>query len=346
MTITGPIVTPLTTLLGIKHPIILGGMAGVSSGLLAASVSNTGGLGVVGGVGCTPNHLQDLLSQMKRHLSHPSIPFGISLSLNHEIHAGPEKVDVNDTDLIDIVVQARSKLMVSSLGHPSREIVERLHGAGILVMSLVGHPKHAISALEAGVDIICTQGYESRGHTCDIAGQILLQAITDIVRERSKLLPNRSPIHVVAGGGIATGRALASALTQGAGAVMISTRFAASVEAEGGDAMKEAILSCSLTDTERTSIFTGRMLRVRSSEYIRSWHSRANEVEELRKQGIVPAVRDFKEGKQVEIPFLMGQSAGLIKEIKTSEQIVHDLIKETVESLSLVGTYYRERSRL
>ena len=206
----------------------------------------------------------------------------------------------------------------------------------------MGHPKHAIKALDAGVDIVCTQGYESRGHTCDISGQILVQAVVGVVRNYQAL----RPIHVVAGGGVATGRGIASALMHGAGAVMMSTRFAASDEADGGFAMKQAIIDCGLTDTERTQIFTGRMLRIKSTEYSKRWRSKIEEAQKLCKEGIVPARRDMRAGMSIEIPFPMGQVAGLINDIKPVQDIVNDLMLETESSLRRGMTYVQERSML
>ena len=73
--------TPLTRQLGLKHPIILAGMARTSGGPLAAAVSNAGGCGVVGGLGYTPQQLQDILTELKSNLDSPDLPFGVDLAL-------------------------------------------------------------------------------------------------------------------------------------------------------------------------------------------------------------------------------------------------------------------------
>ncbi len=77
----GPITTPLTTLLGIQHPILLAGMARTSGGLLAAAVSNAGGLGVIGGFMYTPDQLREIIAEMKANFKTPGLPFGVDLAL-------------------------------------------------------------------------------------------------------------------------------------------------------------------------------------------------------------------------------------------------------------------------
>ncbi|KAM5388373.1 hypothetical protein ACJA88_000237 [Fusarium oxysporum] len=153
----GPITTPLTSLLGIKHPIILAGMARVSGGRLAAAVSNAGGLGIIGGFQYTPDQLREIIAEMKANFSRPDLPFGVDLALpqiggnarktNHDYTGG--KLD----ELVDIIIDSGAKLFVSAVGVPPPQVIKRFHDKGILVMNMVGHPKHATKALELGVDM-------------------------------------------------------------------------------------------------------------------------------------------------------------------------------------------------
>lgn len=145
----GPITTPLTSLLGIKHPIILAGMARVSGGRLAAAVSNAGGLGIIGGFQYTPDQLREIIAEMKANFSRPDLPFGVDLALpqiggnarktNHDYTGG--KLD----ELVDIIIDSGAKLFVSAVGVPPPQVIKRFHDKGILVMNMVGHPKHAVS---------------------------------------------------------------------------------------------------------------------------------------------------------------------------------------------------------
>ena len=91
-------------------------------------------------------------------------------------------------------------------------------------MNMVGHPKHAVKALEAGVDCVCAQGGEGGGHTGDIPGNILIPAVVDAASKYKSPLTGE-PALVVAAGGIYNGRSLAAALMQGAAGVWVGTRY-------------------------------------------------------------------------------------------------------------------------
>ncbi|KGQ05482.1 putative nitronate monooxygenase [Beauveria bassiana D1-5] len=170
---TGPITTDLTKVLGIKHPILLAGMARVSGGPLAAAVSNAGGLGVIGGFKYTPEQLKEILAEMKDNLASPDLPFGVDLALP-QVGGNARKTNYDYTDgkldeLIDLTIDSGAKLFVCAVGVPPKYIIEKLHKNNILVMNMVGHPKHAKKALDLGVDMVCAQGTEGGGHTGDTA---------------------------------------------------------------------------------------------------------------------------------------------------------------------------------
>ena len=270
----GPITTPITELLGIKHPIILAGMARTSGGALAAAVSNAGGLGVIGGLGYTPKQMREIIHDIKSNLASPDLPFGVDLALpqvggnarktNHDYTHG--KLD----ELIDITIESGARLFVSAVGVPPPHVIDRLHKAGILVMNMVGHPKHVEKALDAGCDLICAQAGEGGGHTGDIPATILIPACVDAVRGHKSPLTG-GPVYVVGAGAVYDGRSLAANLSWGAEAVWVGTRFVASVEAGAPKAHKEAILTAGYEDAVTTLIYSGRPLRVRRTPYVEDW---------------------------------------------------------------------------
>ncbi|KAF2094045.1 2-nitropropane dioxygenase [Rhizodiscina lignyota] len=341
--------TPLCKLLGIKYPIILAGMARTSGGPLAAAVSNAGGLGVIGGLGYTPQQLQDIIDEIKENLDDKSLPFGVDLALpqvggsarrtNHDYTHG--QLD----QLIDVTIKNGAKLFVSAVGVPPKHVIDRLHKAGILVMNMVGAPKHAVKALDAGVDIVCAQGGEGGGHTGDIANSILIPAVVDVARRYKSPLTGETAI-VVAAGGIYDGRGLASSLMQGAQGVWVGTRFVASAEAGCSKMHKESVVSASFTDTLRTLVVSGRPLRVRLNDYVQEWENKPEEIKSLTERGVVPLAHDMENGKDVDIPFLMGQVAGVIKDVKPAGEIVQDMVKEAVDMLRLGNSYIGRESRL
>jgi NAD(P)H-dependent flavin oxidoreductase YrpB (nitropropane dioxygenase family) len=341
--------TPLCKLLGIKYPIILAGMARTSGGPLAAAVSNAGGLGVIGGLGYTPQQLQEIIDELKEHLVDKSLPFGVDLALP-QVGGSARKTNHDYThghleQLVEVTIKNGAKLFVSAVGVPPRHVIERLHAAGVLVMNMVGAPKHAVKALDAGVDIVCAQGGEGGGHTGDIANSILIPSIVDVAtRYKSPL--TRETAMVVAAGGIYDGRGLASSLMQGAQGVWVGTRFVASVEAGCSQEHKEAVVNAGFSDTLRTLVVSGRPLRVRMNEYLREWEERPEEIRRLTDQGIVPMMKDMEDEKDVDFPFLMGQVSGIIRDIKPAKQIIEEMVTDAVRMLELGQSYISKGSRL
>ncbi|RSL73484.1 hypothetical protein CEP53_000794 [Fusarium sp. AF-6] len=350
MTTPGPITTPLTSLLGIQHPIVLAGMARTSGGRLAAAVSNAGGLGVIGGFMYTPDQLREIIAEMKANFSRPDLPFGVDLALpqiggnarktNHDYTGG--KLD----ELIDITIESGAKLFVSAVGVPPKEVIERLHDKGILVMNMVGHPKHAVKALELGVDMVCAQGGEGGGHTGDVANSVLIPAVADVAAKYHPPLLKGLPALVLAAGGISSGRSLASSLMQGAAGVWVGTRFVASVEAGCSEEHKNEVVSCGFDETQRTLVISGRPLRMKTNEYIRKWHDKPEEIRKLCDKGVVPLEHDLDEGADVDLPYLMGQVAGAITSVQPAGEIVDEMVKEAVDMLKLGGTYLTAKPRL
>ncbi|TKX25358.1 nitronate monooxygenase-2 [Elsinoe australis] len=343
--------TPLTDLLHITNPIILAGMARTSSGPLAAAVSNAGGLGVIGGLGYTPTQLRGIIQEIKANLSSPSLPFGVDLALP-QVGGSARKTNHDYThgqldELISVTIEEGARLFVSAVGVPPKHVIERLHKAGILVMNMVGHPKHAVKALEAGVDIVCAQGGEGGGHTGDISGNILVPAVVDVARRYKSPLTG-GPAMVVAAGGIYDGRGLAAALMQGAVGVWVGTRFVASEEAGCSRQHKEEVVSARFEDTGRTLVVSGRPLRVKINEYIRKWEERPDEIKKLTEQGIVPMMKDLdsEEDVEVDMPHLMGQVAGVIGEIKPARKIVEEMVNEATNMLKVGNSYVSSQSKL
>lgn len=133
-----PITTPITELLDIEHPILLAGMGHTAGPDLVAAVSNAGGLGVLGGLGYTPELLREAITEVKERLDRPSLPFGVDLLLP-QLGGSARRTNVDYTrgaldKLIDIIIEERVTLFVSAVGVPPKSIVDRLHGAGIKYM--------------------------------------------------------------------------------------------------------------------------------------------------------------------------------------------------------------------
>ena len=310
---------------------------------LCLTVSNAGGLGCIGGLGYTPTQLREIIHELKSHLKDPSLSFGVDLALP-KIGDGARKTNHDYThgqldDLITVTIEEGAKLFISAVGIPPPHVIKRLHDAGILVMNMVGAPKHAKKALDAGVDIVCAQGGEGGGHTGDVPNSILIPAVVDVARQyRPKLLGGQTAL-VVAAGGIYNGRSLASSLMQGATGVWVGTRFVASKEAGCSQAHKESVVSATFEDTLRTLVVSGRPLRVRRNEWVDKWEAQPEKIKELTDKGIVPIEFDMEAGNDIDIPHLMGVVAGVIRDIKPAGQIVDEMVEEAVAMLKQGQTF-------
>ncbi|KAI0169576.1 2-nitropropane dioxygenase [Hypoxylon sp. FL1284] len=340
----GPITTPLTKLLGIQHPIVLAGMARVSGGRLAAAVSNAGGLGVIGGFQYTPSQLREIVAELKAHLAAPDLPFGVDLALP-QVGGGARATNHDYTggklaELVDITIESGARLFVSAVGVPPKEVIDKLHKAGVLVMNMVGHPRHAVKALDLGVDLVCAQGGEGGGHTGDVAASVLIPAVADVARRYRPAMLRGEPALVVAAGGISDGRSLAASLMQGASGVWVGTRFVASEEANCSEEHKQSVVTCGYDDTQRTLVLSGRPLRMRTNEYIARWHARPERIRELCDSGVVPIEHDLEQGDaDIDVPHLMGQVAGSIVKVQPAADIVREMANGAADMLKKGGAF-------
>jgi nitronate monooxygenase/enoyl-[acyl-carrier protein] reductase II len=183
--------TPMCDLLGIDYPIIQAGMGEFTSAELVSTVSNAGGLGILG---CAYRTVEEISSQITATRELTNKPFAV----NHLILT-------LDEEAFDLTLEVRPPIISLAGGDPG-EFVTRAHEAGILVLHQVHTVQQAIQAAERGVDVIIAQGSEAGGHGGTVSALSLIPQVVDAV----------SPIPVVASGGIADGRGLAAALVLGA----------------------------------------------------------------------------------------------------------------------------------
>jgi nitronate monooxygenase len=256
------ITTPLTEMFGLQHPIVLAPMGGVSGGHLAATVSNAGGLGLVGGG--YGNHSW-LRTELSRVIDETTRPWGVGL-ITWSI----------DRSVLDLALAYRPDAFMLSFGDP-RPYASAIKSAGCKLICQLQGLEEALLAQEAGADIIVAQGTEAGGHGGARATLPLVPVVVDAV----------APKPVVAAGGIADGRGLAAALMLGAHGALIGTRFCASAEALGHDRAKQRIVAARGNETARTHVFdivrgyawppayTGRALRNRFTD---RWDGRESDL--------------------------------------------------------------------
>ncbi|KAF7322515.1 CBM20 domain-containing protein [Mycena chlorophos] len=359
--------TPLTKLFGINHPVMLAGMNVGSYIPLrlvpTAVVTNSGGIGVIGGVRQSPKFLKNSIDEIKSFLEDKNAPFGVDL-LIPQVGGSARKTNKDYTggqlpELIDVIIEGGAALFVCAVGVPPKWAVDKLHAAKIPVMNMVGHPKHVAKALAQGVDIICAQGSflipssvdakaltkhnstrhtggEGGGHTGETPFSILIPTVVDLCKNAKSPLTGE-PVVVVAAGGIADGRGLAAALAYGASGVWVGTRFVASDEAGANKTHKQMVLSAGYDDVGRTLIYSGRPMSVRQTEYVREWETKRKvEQEKILAQGKVPHELELQNDpkRSVEgLPWMMGKVAASIKDIKPAKEIVDELVQTAAQSL-------------
>ncbi|MES3026979.1 MAG: nitronate monooxygenase family protein [Pseudomonadota bacterium] len=304
--------TPLCDLLGVKHPIMLAGMGGVSYAELVAAVSNAGGYGVLGMAGRTPEFIRD---EMRKVKSLTDKPFGVDL-----LAASPESL----TAAVEIIIEEGASSFVAGLGVPM-PIMEKLKKAGLKVMVVCGAVKHAVKAEQAGCDAVICQGGEGGGHTGLVGTMPLVAQAVEAVK-----------IPVVAAGGLYDGRGLAAALALGATGVWMGTRFIASEEAHAGELYRQAIIEAADEDTIRTRSYSGKPMRVKKNPYVEEWETRPQDIQAFPMQAMVSHQAGAMGGIGGQIEgldpdkscFAMGQSAGGVHSVMPAGEIVAQLIQE------------------
>jgi nitronate monooxygenase len=315
-----PIGTALTSLLGIKHPILLAPMDVVSGARLAAAVSIAGGFGILGG----GYGEKAWLEQQTASLATCRAPFGVGF-ITWSLAKRP--------DLLDIALDAAPRAIMLSFGDP-KPFAPRVKSAGALLICQVQTEDMARQALDAGTDILVAQGTEAGGHGASRTTIDIVPAVIDLAAGR---------VPVVAAGGIADGRGLAAMLMLGASGVLLGTRFYASIEADGAEEAKRRICAAASGSTVRSIIFdlsrnnvwpapfTGRCL---VNDHARRWLGR--EVELM--QNVAAIAADYAAAKAAGnfdiAAVIAGEGVGLIHDIAPAAEIVDRIVIEAEQIIA------------
>lgn len=308
--------TRFCTLVGVQHPVVLGGMGPPStSPELVAAVCNAGGLGILGCSGLSPDQVRD---QTARVRALTTAPFGLNLLLFTASEA-----------LLAAVLAERPPVASFAWAEsdaPLGEVFARAHDVGCLVMHMVSQTPAARRAVEAGADIIVAQGTEGGGHVGVMGTIALVPQVVDAV----------APVPVLAAGGIADGRGLAAALALGAEGALLGTRFLATEEASVADGVKHAILASDGHDTDLTEIpdivtarvWPGAFARAWRNGLLREWSGREWELRQRRPEVAAHIATARAAGDHDHVPILFGQDAGLIATIEPAADVVVHIVRE------------------
>lgn len=226
--------------IGIKYPILLGGLARIGTSPLAAAVSNAGGLGLLG---ASVWKAPELKAQIQQTRALTGQVFGVNIP----VRGGYAE------ELVSMVIEEKIPVVSTSAGDPGR-FTHRLKENGVFVLHVVSTVEFAMKADQAGVDAVIAEGSESGGMTGreEISTMVLVPLVVDAVK-----------CPVIAAGGIGDGRGLAAALALGAVGVQMGTAFLAVEECEISTAFKQIMLLAKETDTTlvRNEKTASRMIR-------------------------------------------------------------------------------------
>lgn len=304
---------PLTKLLGIKYPIIQGGMAGISESNLVSAVSNAGGLGTIGS-GLMPT--QWLEAEIKKTRELTKSPFAINLFLQNP------KIE----ELVRLIINYQVQIVFAGGGNPL-PLFPYLQAAGIKILPVVPSPRLAKKMEENGADAVVVEGLESGGH--------IGESTTFCLIPQTKKLLTKIPL--IAAGGIYDGKTAKAAFLLGADGIQMGTRFLASKECIVSGAYKKMIVEATADDIEVVLGFTGHPLRVIKnnwSEKMKKLEEKGAFPEEIKAEKIAGSLG----GQDVEnIPLLAGLSAAGISEIKSCQKIIEEIINYLANKKQIVS---------
>lgn len=312
--------TSICEILGIKYPILQGGMAWVATAELAAAVSNAGGLGIIGAGNAPGSYVRDEISKVKKLTDKP---FGVNVMLLSPF------VD----EVIDIVYEEKVPVITTGAGNPGKYIA-RFKKIGTKVIPVVPAVALAKKMEHEGVDAVIAEGTESGGHVGELTTMALLPQVIDAVK-----------IPVIAAGGIADGRGLVSALALGAQGVQMGTIFVCASECTAHENYKKAIIKAGDRGTVVTGKATGHPVRILKNKLAREFEKlekASAAVEEYEKLGVGRLRAAVVEGDADYGSVMAGQIAGLVKEIKPAKDIIEDIMNEANEVISSINALVKE----
>jgi enoyl-[acyl-carrier protein] reductase II len=294
--------TRLCELLSIRYPILQGAMQGAGGPVLAAAVSDAGGLGVLPTFGGTETQLRSDIEAVRLLTQRP---FGVNIT-----PIGPAFTESRAR----IVIELEVPIVTTGRGDPSTPIVQMLKQAGIIVVPVVPTVEHALRVEAEGADAIVASGTEAGGHVGRVATLPLVPQVVDAVS-----------VPVIAAGGIADGRGFLASLALGACGIQMGTRFIASLESDASEHYKQRVLDAGNADTLVTKVLTGKPVRTIATDSLREYEARR--LEELDSGDLRRAYREKSE-ERGEYAAVAGQISGLVSDIRGVQEIIDGILGE------------------
>lgn len=298
----------ITSLFGIKYPIISGGMVWCSGWRLAAAVSNAGGLGLIGAGSMHPDTLREHIQKCKAATDKP---FGVNVPMLYP----------QIEDIMDIIISEGVKIVFTSAGNP-KIWTKKLQDNGIKVAHVVSSSKFALKCQEAGVDAVVAEGFEAGGHN----GREETTTMALIPQVRKSIT-----IPLIAAGGIATGSGMLAALALGAEGVQMGTRFALTEESSASPEFKNLCIGLNEGDTilSLKKLSPTRLIKndfYNQVQEMENIGASADEIRELLGRG--RAKKGIFEGNLSQGELEIGQIASLIRTLPPASKVIEDIVSE------------------
>jgi nitronate monooxygenase len=312
----------VTEMLGIRYPIVQGGMQWVGTAEMASAVSNAGGLGIL--TALTQPDPGALAREIDRCRAMTERPFGVNLTILPAVKPPPY------SEYLDVAIE-RGVRIIETAGNSPKDFIGRMKAAGVKLIHKCTSVRHALSAERNGVDIVSIDGFECAGHPGedDVGGLILIPLAAQALR-----------IPIIASGGIADGRGMAAALALGAEGVNMGTRFCATLEAPIHPEIKQALVRASERETNlifRTLHNTGRVLRNKVSDEVVATERRPGGCEFKDIQPLVSGQRGratLQSGNVDDGLVWAGQAVGLVRDVPSCAELLERMVAECTAALA------------
>ncbi|EGA90364.1 hypothetical protein GPDM_05931 [Planococcus donghaensis MPA1U2] len=308
--------TKVTELLGIRYPIIQGGLAYLAYAELAAAVSNAGGLGQITAMSLsTPEELRVEIQKVRKLTDKP---FGVNFAIGEHGRAF--------SHMLDVAIEEKVPVVSMTGGNPT-PIFEQLKGTNIKKLVLVAARRQAEKAESLGADAVMVVGQEGGGHLGrnDIGTMVLIPQVVDAVK-----------IPVIASGGIGDGRGWMAAHALGAEGIEMGTRFIATKECvHASNAYKQQLID----STENDTVIIKRSIGAPARTLQNSWTDKILEIES--QTPTYEALKEYISG-EANKRFIYngdkdqgfgwaGQVTGLIKDVPTVQELIESMVKQAEE---------------
>ena len=289
---------------GVKYPVIQGGMANIATGTFAAACSNAGALGMIASGGMDAEGLEKEIHICKKMTDKP---FGVNLMLMNR----------HMPELAELVVREGVKVLTTGAGSPAA-YMDMWKGAGITVIPVSSSVLLAARLVKAGADAIIAEGTEAGGHVGEMTTMTLVPQMSDAL-----------DVPVIAAGGIADKRQVNAAFALGAVGVQVGTCLLVSEECPIHDNYKQQILKArdnSTTVTGRISGTPVRLIKNRMAREYLEMEAKGADKEELERYTLGSLKKAVFEGDVTYGSLMAGQVCGQLKEIRPVEEIIQELV--------------------